>query len=97
MVAFAPLADVRRSLHHARMVEIAGQSYEVVVGSDIQRDGMYLETRNEANEVIAEIFYSDQDGTMSFTGYLSDLPLPLVEWMISHAKARLTPEPGDGD
>lgn len=79
------------------MVEIAGQSYEVVVGSDIQRDGMYLEAWNEAKAVIAEVFYSDQDGTMTFTGYFPDLPLPFVEWMICHAKARLTPERGDGN
>ena len=28
---------------------------------------------------------------MTFTGYRADLPLPLVEWLIAHAKARLTP------
>lgn len=78
------------------MVKIAGHSYEVIVGSDIQRDGMYLEAWNEGGAVVAEVFYSDQDDTMTFTGYLSDLPLTLVEWMIGQAKIRLIPERGNG-
>ena len=78
------------------MVEIAGHKYEVIVGSDIQRDGMYLEAWNEAKAVVAEVFYSDEHDTMSFTGYLPDIPLPLVEWMIGQAKARLMPERGNG-
>lgn len=78
------------------MVELAGQSYEVIVGSDIQRDGMYLEVWNQANTVIAEVFYSDEHDTMTFTGYVSDIPLPLVEWMVVQAKARLTLERGNG-
>jgi len=78
------------------MVEIAGQSYEVVVGSDIQRDGMYLEVWNEAKAMVAEVFYSDERDEMTFTGYLADIPTPLVEWMIDRAKAQLTPDRGNG-
>jgi len=37
------------------------------------------------------VFYSDRDGSMTFTGYCADLPLPLVERLIAHAKKRLTP------
>lgn len=74
------------------MVELVGQSYEVIVGSDVQRDGMYLEVSNQAKAVIAEVFYSDEHDTITFTGFVSDIPLPLVEWMIGQAKARLTPK-----
>ncbi len=73
------------------MVEISGQSYGVTVGSDIQRDGMYLEVDDAAGAVLAEVFYHDGDHTTTFTGYRDDLPLPLVEWMIVQAKERLIP------
>ena len=42
------------------MIEILGQSYTAVVGSDVDRDGMYLELSDSANVVIAEVFYSDE-------------------------------------
>jgi hypothetical protein len=78
------------------MFEILGQSYVVTVGSDIQRDGMYLEVEDDAEAVLAEVFYHDGDHTMTFTSYRSNLPLPLVEWMIVHAKERLIPVSGNG-
>ena len=78
------------------MIEILGQSYAVTVGSDIQRDGMYLEVEDNAKVALAEVFYSDRDNSMTFTGYRTDLPLPLVEWLIAHAKERLTPASGNG-
>lgn len=73
------------------MIETTGQGYEVTVGSEVQRDGMYLEVEDGAKTVLAEVFYSDCDNSMTFTGYRADLPLPLVEWLIAHAKERLTP------
>lgn len=78
------------------MIEILGQNYGVTVGSDIQRDGMYLEVEDNAKAVLAEVFYSDRDNSMTFTSYRTDLPLPLVEWLIAHAKERLTPTSGNG-
>jgi hypothetical protein len=59
------------------MIEILGQNYRVTVGSDIQRDGMYLEVEDNAKAVLAEVFYSDRDNSMTFTSYCTDLPLPL--------------------
>lgn len=78
------------------MVEISGQSYGVTVGSDNQRDGMYLEVDDAAGAVLTEVFYHDGDHTMTFTGYRDDLPLPLVEWIIVQAKKRLIPLREDG-
>jgi hypothetical protein len=78
------------------MIEILGQSYAVTVGSDIQRDGMYLEVEDGEKAVLAEVFYRDHDDSMTFTGYRADLPLPLVEWLIAHAKERLTPRRENG-
>ena len=78
------------------MVEILGQSYTAVVGSDVDRDGMYLELSNRSNVIIAEVFYSDESGSMTFTGHQADLPLPVVEWLIGRAKLRLVPGGGAG-
>ena len=73
------------------MPKLDGREYEVVVGSDVSdRDGMYLELY-EAEEQLLEIFYSDADGTMTFTAYRHDLPLAVVEWAIVEGRARLTP------
>lgn len=58
---------------------------------------MYLEVEDDAKAVLAEVFYSDRDSSMTFTGYRANLPLPLVEWLIVHAKERLTPATGDGN
>jgi len=73
------------------MPEIAGDTYEVIVGSDgTERDGMYLELYEGADQLL-EVFYSDVDGSMTFSSYRQDLPLAVVEWAIAEGKARLIP------
>ncbi|HEY0646757.1 hypothetical protein [Phenylobacterium sp.] len=73
------------------MPEIAGRQYEVIVGSDVaERDGMYLELYDAAEQIL-EVFYSDADGSMTFSAFRSDLPLAVVEWAIAEGKARLIP------
>lgn len=57
---------------------------------------MYLEVEDDAKAVVAEVFYSDRDHSMTFTGYRANLPLPLVEWLIGHAKERLIQLSGNG-
>lgn len=70
-----------------------GQDYHYIVGSDVQRDGMYLEVTEtpHAGPEILEVFYSDQTDLMFFTAYRPDLPLELVEWAVAMAKERLIP------
>jgi len=73
------------------MPEIAGRQYEVIVGSDVaERDGMYLELYDAAEQIL-EVFYSDADGSMTFSAFRSDLPLVVVEWAIAEGKTRLMP------
>jgi hypothetical protein len=72
-------------------MNIAGQNYQAVIGSDLNRDGMFLEVTDEANALVAVLFYSDQDQSMTLTGHRPDLPLPLIEWMIGEGKMRLLP------
>ena len=70
------------------MIEIAGQKYWAVVGND-DRDGMFLEVTDAATTLVAELFYSDRDKSMTFTAHKSDIPLPLIEWMIDEGKRSL--------
>lgn len=74
------------------MPGIGGREYSVTVGSDVaERDGMYPELY-EGAEPILEVFYSDADGSMTFTAYRPNLPLGVVEWAIAEGKSRLTPQ-----
>ena len=68
-----------------------GSEYHCIVGSDVTRDGMYLEVSEQASgsDVIIEIFYSDLDHQMSVTLFKPDVPLEVVEWAISMARQRL--------
>lgn len=72
--------------------ETAG--FELVMGSDVaERDGMYLELNDGSVETmpLAEVFYSDTDGSMSASTFGNTIPLDAVEWMIAEAKRRLPP------
>ena len=71
-------------------------NYAYVMGSDLVRDGMYLEldvadASIEKGSPLAEVFYSDVDGSMTFTSWAPDLPLEVVEWLIQEARTRLPP------
>lgn len=74
-------------------MEHDGREYSYLIGSDLVRDGMYVEVTDRldsANEIL-EIFYSDVSHKMSVTLYKWDLPLEVVEWAISVARERLPP------
>ncbi|WP_027051987.1 hypothetical protein [Mesorhizobium erdmanii] len=73
------------------MVELAGRNYDAIIGSDVQRDGMYLELLDQDGRVVGEIFYSDVAGKMTVTLSQPQAPLDVVEWMIATAKIRLPP------
>jgi hypothetical protein len=69
--------------------------FEHRMGSDIQRNGMFLElVEVGSGEAVAEVFYSDQSGTFSISLDRSDLPLEAVEHLISAARTRLVPTRG---
>ena len=68
-----------------------GREYAYVVGSDVIRDGMYVEVGDgpDGANAILEIFYSDASHKMTVTLYRPDVPLEVVEWAISIARERL--------
>jgi hypothetical protein len=73
-------------------VTFRGVSYQCVLGSDLDRDGMYLELSEVVTgEIVAEIFYSDQTHQMVLNAFKKALPLELVEWLVGQAKTDLPP------
>ena len=70
-----------------------GREYEVLRGSDVQNDGMYLEMSDvsgKTRETVLFAFRSYRDGRMTFSAYREDLPLEAVAWFIEQAR-RLLP------
>ena len=61
--------------------------YHTVRGSDLQRDGMYLELIDQrTGDEVAEVFYSDATHEMNISIFQPGLPLNLVEALIARAK-----------
>jgi hypothetical protein len=74
------------------MVVADGTKYSIIRGSDVDRDGMYLElSETESKKVIAEVFYSDRTHDFSITCFQEDIPLNLIESLIQDAKRLLPP------
>ncbi len=67
--------------------------YEGTIGSDLERDGMYLEVTDSRNSADAylEIFYSDETNKFSLTLFKESVELELIEEAIEIAKLRLVP------
>jgi hypothetical protein len=66
--------------------------YTIVRGSDVDRDGMYLElSEKESKKIIAEVFHSDRTHDFSLSCFRPDIPLALIESLINDAKQLLPP------
>jgi hypothetical protein len=71
---------------------IQGREYSLIMGSDLERDGMFLELYEgtQANGLPrAEYLYSDADGSFSLTVYDDSVPEPALEWLRSEGARRL--------
>lgn len=76
------------------MMEFQGRQFRFALGSDVQRDGMYyeaVEVLDGETRYTAELFYSDELHTMTFTAAAPNLPIELVEHMIEQGHKRLVP------
>jgi hypothetical protein len=63
-------------------IEFDGRPYELVYGSDSQRDGVYLELSDASGDeavVIVDAFRWDPDGRITFSAYREDVPLEIIE------------------
>ncbi|WP_406694881.1 hypothetical protein V5E97_27945 [Singulisphaera sp. Ch08] len=68
------------------------EEYEVIFGSDVDNDGVYLEARDRGtDEIVMLAFYSDADGTLSFLPQAEGLPGGFVEWFRAESERRLPP------
>lgn len=73
-------------------IETDARSFSLIRGSDVQRDGMYLELSDtDARKAVAEVFYSDKTGRMSFSAYEEDISLEAIELLIERSKQLLPP------
>lgn len=66
--------------------------YAIVMGSDLARDGMFLELWERASDMLVLwAFYSDADGSMEFEQYRQDVPAEVRAWFEEEARRRLPP------
>ncbi|MEN4928340.1 hypothetical protein ABEI22_04440 [Erwinia billingiae] len=75
-------------------MRIGEQNYQFCRGSDIVRDGMYLEvTQSVDGKVIqiAEVFFSDITAEFTLSCFIEDVPLKLIEELIRRARKLLPP------
>jgi hypothetical protein len=70
-----------------------GREYEILLGSDVQNDGMFLEMNDLSGNVpdtVLFAFRSDIDGRVTLSAYREDLPLDAVAWFVQRARETLT-------
>ncbi len=65
--------------------------YQFLMGSDIQRNGMFMEMLDAGGVCVAEVFYSDVTDKMVVTLEQQELPIEAVQELLSRAKLQLPP------
>jgi hypothetical protein len=81
-----------RPQHRRVTFEVHDERYAMLLGSDLRRDGMFLELRRvlpEPGRTVAEVFYSDETRDFSFSAFHAEIPVEAIERLILEAKARL--------
>lgn len=75
------------------MLTVGERSFRAVRGSDIIRDGMYLELSEEGGKQrIAEVFFSDERDEFILNTFGNDVPLEAIEWLAAEARLSLPSE-----
>lgn len=68
--------------------------YRIQRGSDIQRNGMFLElVDTKSGDCVVEVFYHDGSGKMSISIYAKEVPLDAIAYLTEQARHLLPPEP----
>src|ERR1700720_5327 len=73
---------------HAAVIEHSGHRYQMIMGSDVKRDGMFLELVGDGRSSAPplEMFYSDATGNFTLnTLQTASIPLEIVEHFIREA------------
>jgi len=75
------------------MLTFGDRRFDAVRGSDVVRDGMYLELSEDGGKQgIAEVFFSDETGEFVLNTFGNDVPLEAIEWLVSEARVSLPPK-----
>lgn len=75
-------------------MNIAGSKYSFTRGSDVVRDGMFLEAElleGEKRRAIAEVFYSDDTGKFVVSCFEENIPMELIEYLVAEGRQCLPP------
>ena len=75
-------------------IEHNGQIYRVIRGSDVERDGMFLElwSAKQPERPLCEVFYSDISHTFAFACFdQEDIPLEVLEEYLRQSRSLLQP------
>ena len=70
---------------------ILGRQFEFVVASDANFDGIRLELVelvDDGRQTLADISYSDRDGTMTLQTFEGEVPVEAIEATIKEARHR---------
>jgi hypothetical protein len=74
------------------MATFGKRSFNIVRGSDVVRDGMYLELNEEGGKQgLAEVFFFETGEFVANT-FGNDVPLEALEWLAAKARSGLPPE-----
>ncbi len=82
------------------LLEYDNHKYEILFGSDVINDGVYLEMNDITDGVIGDAkfvlfaFFSDADSRCTFHSFKEELPFPLVETFVQEVRKRLFPKEG---
>lgn len=68
-----------------------GSGHQFLMGSDIQRGGMFMKMLDASEACVAKVFYSDVTGRMVVTLERQEPPIEAVEELLSRAKLQLPP------
>jgi hypothetical protein len=74
--------------------------HEILFGSDVDRDGVYLELRRldaDAPQFVLEIFRSDRDGSITVTSEAAPMPADVVSELLDRVKVELLQRPLEDD
>lgn len=100
----AGLRGVRRCYAHSgyypsRMtLELDGHLFTTMMGSDLQRDGMFLELQTSTSSFpLMEAFHCDDDSSFAVTGFGQSVPISVVEQFLVEARQRLIPSIAPND
>ena len=76
-------------------LEVNGRKYEIVRGSDVDRDGVYVELNDvtdQETKFLLEIFHSDSTGQEVLYAEKTEIPLEVLQAVLEVASQWLKPK-----